>query len=85
MTSGASLAIRKLSKSFGAPIRALSEVMAASRPAFADCAHNSALDALSHSLESIWNVNSNPVSDTLAVEAAQRDRHVAGPPRDARR
>jgi phosphonate metabolism-associated iron-containing alcohol dehydrogenase len=31
---------------------------------------NSALDALSHSLESIWNVNSNPVSDTLAVEAA---------------
>ena len=34
-------------------------------------ARNSALDALSHSLESIWNVNSNPVSDTLAVEAAR--------------
>lgn len=32
---------------------------------------NSALDALSHSLESIWNVNSNPVSDALAVEAAR--------------
>jgi alcohol dehydrogenase len=32
---------------------------------------NSALDALSHSLESIWNVNCNPVSDTLAVEAAR--------------
>ena len=32
---------------------------------------NSALDALSHSLESIWNVNHNPVSDTLAVEAAR--------------
>jgi len=32
---------------------------------------NSALDALSHSLESIWNVNSNPISDTLAVEAAR--------------
>lgn len=32
---------------------------------------NSALDALSHSLESIWNVNNNPVSDTLAVEAAR--------------
>ena len=32
---------------------------------------NSALDALSHSLEAIWNVNSNPVSDTLAVEAAR--------------
>ena len=32
---------------------------------------NSALDALSHALESIWNVNSNPVSDTLAVEAAR--------------
>jgi phosphonate metabolism-associated iron-containing alcohol dehydrogenase len=32
---------------------------------------NSALDALSHSLESIWNVNSNPVSDCLAVEAAR--------------
>jgi phosphonate metabolism-associated iron-containing alcohol dehydrogenase len=32
---------------------------------------NSALDALSHCLESIWNVNCNPVSDTLAVEAAR--------------
>jgi alcohol dehydrogenase len=32
---------------------------------------NSALDALSHSLESIWNVSANPVSDTLAVEAAR--------------
>src|SRR5262249_34120474 len=32
---------------------------------------NSALDALSHALESIWNVNANPVSDTLAVEAAR--------------
>jgi phosphonate metabolism-associated iron-containing alcohol dehydrogenase len=32
---------------------------------------NGALDALSHSLESIWNVNANPVSDTLAVEAAR--------------
>jgi len=32
---------------------------------------NSALDALSHALESLWNVNSNPVSDTLAVEAAR--------------
>ena len=32
---------------------------------------NSALDALSHSLESIWNVNANPVSDTLAVQAAR--------------
>ncbi len=32
---------------------------------------NSSLDALSHALESIWNVNANPVSDTLAVEAAR--------------
>jgi phosphonate metabolism-associated iron-containing alcohol dehydrogenase len=32
---------------------------------------NSALDALSHSLESIWNVNHNPVSDALAVAAAR--------------
>lgn len=32
---------------------------------------NSALDALSHALESVWNVNANPVSDTLAVEAAR--------------
>lgn len=32
---------------------------------------NSALDALSHALESIWNVNNNPVSDALAVEAAR--------------
>jgi phosphonate metabolism-associated iron-containing alcohol dehydrogenase len=28
------------------------------------------LDALSHSLESIWNVNANPVSSALAVSAA---------------
>ncbi|HUP30722.1 MAG TPA: iron-containing alcohol dehydrogenase PsrA [Usitatibacter sp.] len=31
----------------------------------------SALDALSHALESIWNVNANPVSDTHAVAAAR--------------
>ena len=31
----------------------------------------SGLDALSHSLESIWNVNSNPISDTHAVAAAR--------------
>jgi len=30
----------------------------------------SGLDALSHALESIWNVNANPVSDTHAVTAA---------------
>lgn len=30
-----------------------------------------ALDALSHALESIWNVNANPVSDTFAVAAAR--------------
>ncbi|WP_369662572.1 iron-containing alcohol dehydrogenase PsrA [Variovorax sp. V15] len=29
------------------------------------------LDALSHALESIWNVNANPVSDTFAVSAIQ--------------
>ena len=29
------------------------------------------LDALSHALESIWNVNANPVSDTHAVAAAR--------------
>ncbi len=28
------------------------------------------LDALSHALESIWNVNANPVSSTLAIDAA---------------
>jgi phosphonate metabolism-associated iron-containing alcohol dehydrogenase len=32
---------------------------------------NSALDALSHALESIWNRNANPVSDRLAIDAAQ--------------
>jgi len=32
---------------------------------------DSALDALSHALEAIWNVNANPVSDALAVEAAR--------------
>jgi phosphonate metabolism-associated iron-containing alcohol dehydrogenase len=31
----------------------------------------SALDALSHSLESIWNMNANPISDTYAVAAAR--------------
>jgi len=31
----------------------------------------SGLDALSHALESIWNVNSNPVSDTFAISAAR--------------
>ncbi len=31
----------------------------------------SGLDALSHALESIWNVNANPVSDALAVTAAK--------------
>ena len=29
------------------------------------------LDALSHSLESIWNINSNPISDTFAISAAR--------------
>lgn len=32
---------------------------------------NSALDALSHALEAIWNVNASPLTDTLAVEAAR--------------
>lgn len=27
------------------------------------------LDALSHALESVWNINANPISDTLAVSA----------------
>jgi phosphonate metabolism-associated iron-containing alcohol dehydrogenase len=31
----------------------------------------SGLDALSHALESIWNINANPISDTLAVAAAR--------------
>jgi len=31
----------------------------------------SGLDALSHSLEAIWNVNANPISDTFAIAAAQ--------------
>lgn len=31
----------------------------------------SGLDALSHALESIWNVNANPMSDTFAVAAAR--------------
>ncbi|QNK65695.1 iron-containing alcohol dehydrogenase PsrA [Variovorax sp. PAMC26660] len=29
------------------------------------------LDALSHALESVWNVNANPISDTFAVSAVQ--------------
>jgi len=31
----------------------------------------SGLDALSHSLEAIWNVNANPISDTFATAAAR--------------
>lgn len=31
----------------------------------------SGLDALSHALESIWNVNANPLSDTYAIAAAR--------------
>jgi phosphonate metabolism-associated iron-containing alcohol dehydrogenase len=32
---------------------------------------HSGLDALSHALEAIWNVNANPLSDTFAVAAVQ--------------
>ncbi len=32
---------------------------------------DSNLDALSHALEAIWNINANPVSDALAMQAAQ--------------
>ena len=42
----------------------------ASLPAAATLA--SGLDALSHALESIWNVNRNPVSMSLAVQSARR-------------
>lgn len=35
-----------------------------------DLTVSTGLDALSHSLESIWNVNANPVSSALAVAAA---------------
>jgi len=31
----------------------------------------SGLDALSHALEAVWNVNANPISDTFAVAAAR--------------
>jgi phosphonate metabolism-associated iron-containing alcohol dehydrogenase len=33
---------------------------------------DTALDALAHALEAIWNRHSNPISDRLAVEAARR-------------
>jgi phosphonate metabolism-associated iron-containing alcohol dehydrogenase len=36
----------------------------------------SGLDALSHALESIWNVNANPISDTFAVAAARETLDV---------
>ncbi|MBN4667129.1 iron-containing alcohol dehydrogenase [Pandoraea nosoerga] len=36
----------------------------------------SGLDALSHALEAIWNVNANPISDTFAVAAARDMMHV---------
>ena len=37
------------------------------------------LDALSHSLESIWNVNANPVSTNYAIDAARRILRYLGP------
>ncbi len=40
---------------------------------------SSGLDALSHALESIWNANHNPVSDALAVSAAQQVMAVLPP------
>ena len=36
-----------------------------------DVTLHSGLDALSHALEAIWNVNANPISDTFAVAAAR--------------
>jgi phosphonate metabolism-associated iron-containing alcohol dehydrogenase len=36
---------------------------------------DSGLDALSHALEAIWNVNANPVSDGLAIMAARTVLH----------
>lgn len=36
----------------------------------------SGLDALSHALESIWNVNANPISDNFAVAAAREVLHT---------
>ena len=33
---------------------------------------DTALDALAHALEAIWNVNANPVSDSLALAAARQ-------------
>jgi phosphonate metabolism-associated iron-containing alcohol dehydrogenase len=48
----------------------------------------SALDALSHALEAIWNVNANPLSDTYAVAAARAVMETLPPllasPADAR-
>jgi phosphonate metabolism-associated iron-containing alcohol dehydrogenase len=44
--------------------------LAASLPAGPTLA--AGLDALSHALEAIWNVNANPVSDTHAVAAARQ-------------
>lgn len=40
---------------------------------------HSGLDALSHALEAIWNLNANPVSDTFAVAAVQDVMRVLPP------
>lgn len=45
-------------------------VLAMSAPA--SLTLQSGLDALSHALESIWNVNANGISDVLAISAARR-------------
>ena len=42
------------------------------------------LDALSHALESIWNVNANPVSASLAEAAPRGDRGAAAAARRSR-
>ena len=48
----------------------------------ASVTRDTALDALAHALEAIWNVNANPVSDRLALTAA---RQVIGTLPDALR
>jgi alcohol dehydrogenase len=62
---------RSLDEPFGYAERAFVDpVLALSCPAAVT--RDTALDALAHALEAIWNHHANPVSDRLAVSAAKR-------------
>jgi alcohol dehydrogenase len=76
-TDNGNRAVRKLSfdEPFGWADRAFVDAsLSLSCPP--EVLRDGALDALSHALEAVWNHHANPVSDALALDAAQRILHV---------